>query len=99
MDTKKPDKNKMVDYPDYDPDRRVPFPPEEDAKTPFGTPNTRQDEPQPKGAPYHQTYQSEWPTPDPSQTTPGAPNLRDPDTRLPEDTDLSKLSPDIDLKK
>ncbi|MDL2219005.1 hypothetical protein LJC04_01525 [Ruminococcaceae bacterium OttesenSCG-928-O06] len=92
-------KDKMVDFPEYDPDRRVPFPPPADAKSPFGTPNTRKEAEAPKGPPYHQTYDPDPVTPDPSQTTPGAVDIRDPNARLPEDADLSKYSPDVELKK
>ena len=92
-------KDKMVDFPQYDPERKVPWPPPADAKAPYGEPSPVKEEAAPDKKPYHQDYPSETPTPDPSQTTPGAPNLRDPDTRLPDGEDLSKYSPDIDLKE
>ncbi len=94
------EKKKMVDFPHYDPDSHVTFPPSEGAAT--CPPAPKRDHTQPphetREKPYHQDYEPEFPTADPSQTTPGAPNIRDPHTKLPPDTDLSKLSPDVDLK-
>lgn len=92
------DDKKMVDYPEYDPNRRVPFPPPEGSQSPFGTPNKRKEEAPPKKQPYHENYDPDPPSADPSQTGLGA-DIRDPDNKLPEGTDLSKLSPDVDLKK
>lgn len=91
------DEKKMVDFPEYDPDRRVPFPPPDGAKTPFGTPNQRKPEEKPAKKPYYESYDPDPPAPDPSQTGAG-PDIRDPDTKLPEDADLSRLSPDVDHK-
>lgn len=91
-------KDKMVDYPGYDPDARIPFPPGPGA-SPFGKSTPRKPEPKPEKKPYYETYDADLPAPDPSQTTPGAPDIRDPDTRLEGDADLGKLSPDVDLKE
>lgn len=88
------DKKKMVDYPEYEPDGRIPFPPEPGEKPEDRPPR------QPEAAakpPYHEAYDPDPRSTDPSQTMPGAPDIRDPATKLPPDTDLSKLSPDVNL--
>ena len=94
------EKKQMVDFPHYDPDSHVPFPPSGGEASTAAPP--KRDHSQPahgKGAtPYHQDYDPDPVTVDPSQTTPGAPDIRDPGTKLPPDTDLSKLSPNVDLK-
>ncbi|MGD9559925.1 MAG: hypothetical protein AB7V55_04875 [Oscillospiraceae bacterium] len=93
------DKDKMVDYPDYDPNQRVPFPPQPGATSPFGTPGARKEEEQEPQKPYYETYDPDPVTVDPSQTTLGAPDIRDPHLKLPEDADLDELSPNIDHKE
>lgn len=93
-----PEKNKMVDFPDYDPDKRVPFPP---GGSPFGqTPPQKRtpEEPQQK-KPFYEEYDPDPVTPDPSQTTPGAIDIRDPHAKPPSDDELGKYSPDIEHKK
>lgn len=92
-------KDKMVDHPEYNPDERVSFPPKGKSKTPFGKTPERKTEEKEAKQPYYETYNPDPPTADPSQTMPGAPDIRNPDTKLPEGTDLSKLSPDMDFKK
>ncbi|NLW79292.1 MAG: hypothetical protein GXY32_07785 [Ruminococcaceae bacterium] len=92
------DKDKMVDFPEYDPNARVPWPPKPGSESPFGKKPVRKEEEKPEKKPYYETYDPDPPTADPSQTKPGAPDIRDPDTRLPEGTDLGELSPDIEHK-
>lgn len=93
------DKNKMVDFPDYNPDARVPFPPQPGDETPFGKSKPRKEQEQGEKQPYYETYAPDPPTPDPSQTTPGAPDIRDPATKNLSEEQLKDLSPNIDLKE
>lgn len=87
---------KLVDYPDYDPSGKVPWPPV--GEPTIGPTGGRKPE-TPEKKPYYESYVPDPATPDPSQTDPGAPDIRNPDTRLPDDADLSKLSPDVELKE
>ena len=93
-------KDKMVDFPEYDPSAKVSFPPgpQPTAKSPFGKTPARKEKQSPEKQPYYQNYNPDPPAPDPSQTVPGMPDVRDPATKLPNGTDLDKLSPDVDLK-
>ena len=91
------DKNKMVDFPDFNPDKRVPFPP--GPGSPFGqSPPKKKEEPEAK-TPFYENYNPDPAAPDPSQTTPGAADIRDPAAKLPNDDELEKYSPDVDLKE
>lgn len=95
-----PEKDKMVDFPAYDPEARVPFPPEPAAEksSPFGKTPARKAPDSPKKQPYYENYSPDPPAPDPSQTSPGMPDVRDPGTRLGAGgEDLAALSPDVDL--
>lgn len=95
-------KDKMVDFPEYDPHAKVPFPPGPKAQapaSPFGKTPARREKQAPEKQPYYQNYTPDPPAPDPSQTVPGMPDVRDPATKLPEGADLGKLSPDVDLKE
>ena len=87
-------KDKMVDFPQYDPDRRVPFPPPPGSESPFGQARPKKDAPAPEAKrPYYEDYDPDPPSPDPSQTTPGAPDIRDIGTQVP-DGELPGLSPE-----
>lgn len=98
------EKDKLIDFPGYDPTlEHLPFPPsQEDYK------NARQsDEIGVVGShlqgeappPYNETYVAEVPTPDPAQTTPGQPNIRDIDAPELTPEQLKALSPGNDLKE
>lgn len=88
------DKKEMVDFPEYEPEGRISFPPGPDEK-----PVKDKARPEEKrGKPYTETYDPDPKSADPSQTMPGAPDIRDPGTKLPPDEELHKLSPDVDLK-
>lgn len=88
------DQKKLVDYPDYEPEGRIPFPPAEGEKPEKDAPHK---EAEAKTPPYTETYDPDPKSTDPSKTMPGAPDIHDPGVRLSPDTDLSKLSPDVDL--
>lgn len=92
-------KDKMVDFPGYDPNAKVPFPPGKEPSSPFGKTPQRPPKDAPKKTPLYENYNPDPPAPDPSQTVPGMPDVRDPDTRLADEADLGVLSPDVDLKE
>ncbi|MDL2324282.1 hypothetical protein LJC61_03920 [Ruminococcaceae bacterium OttesenSCG-928-A16] len=83
----------LIDVPGFDPDEKVAFPPTEPEH------RTKQQPPpagvKPTGKPYDATYVPEWPTADPAQTTPGAPNIRNIDEAMPTEEELKRLSPDL----
>lgn len=94
-------KEKSVDAPGYDPNlKRVPFPP-----TPEDYRQAEKNlaeglyapKPEPEKVPYHENYPPEAPSPDPSQTMPGATDIRDPHARLAEDETTENMSPDVKL--
>lgn len=97
------DKNSLVDFDQYDPNlKRVPFPPtqqdyEEAAKKP--PPPDASLQPGEVARPYNETYVPHAPAPDPSQTTPGAPDIRDPDTPAPSAEEMERLNKSVDLKE
>ena len=96
MDEKK-DKKQLVDYPCYQPEGRVPFPPKTEAdSTPVPAPAREKKKTEKK--PYYETYDPDPKSTDPTKTTPGAPDIHDPHTVLAPDEDLSQWSPDINLK-
>lgn len=90
------DKKKMVDYPGYQPNAQVPFPPVGAPASPFGSGQGKRPQQKQDKTPYYENYIPDPPAPDPSQVLPGAPNIRDIDTKVPEDA-LAALSPDNDL--
>ena len=94
---KKGDKKKLVDYPDYQPEGRRPFPPTSEA----GSTPVEKAPREPKKVekkPYYETYDPDPKSTDPTKTTPGAPDIHEPGTVLPSDTDLSQWSPDVNMK-
>ncbi|MDL2253551.1 hypothetical protein LJC49_05675, partial [Ruminococcaceae bacterium OttesenSCG-928-I18] len=96
-DKKKEGKKQLVDFPDYQPEGRLPFPPPDEAgATPVSGVPREQKKAEKK--PYYETYDPDPKSTDPTKTTPGAPNIHDPHTVLPPDADLSQWSPDVDLK-
>lgn len=95
-DKKKTDKKQLIDYPDYEPDKRVPFPPGEKGEYVEGKLNRHT--PKENDRDYYKDYDPDPQTPQPVATTPGAPDLCDTDTRLAED-EAKALSPDLDLSK
>lgn len=97
------DKEKMVDFDHYAPNlQRVPFPPAEGDYE-----QAAQNPPPPNASlksgevplPYTQTYTPDAPAPDPSQTTPGAPNIRDPQTPMPSNEEIDALNKSANLKE
>lgn len=92
------DKDKMVDYPEYNPNERVPFPPGAGPTDELPDPPTPGQEAKKEKGDYYQEYSPKSETTDTYQTTPGAPNLADPATRL-SDEEAKKLNPDVDLDK
>lgn len=92
---KKDDKKQLIDYPDYQPDKRVPFPPSEEGEYVEGKLNRHT--PREEKKDYYKNYDPDPQTPQPAATTPGAPNLHDPDTRLTgEETEKLSASADLD---
>lgn len=98
------DPKKLIDFPKYDPSiEHLPFPPsKKDYKNAahsdeIGVAGRYVDiAPQ---APYSDTYCAEAPTPDPSQTEPGQPDIRDIDNDAVTDEQLKALSPNPELKE
>ncbi len=98
-DASNPRAKHLIDHPSYDSTQRVPFPPSEEDGTGGSVPRAGRPQggPGPK-ADYYESYDPDPQTPQPAATTPGAPNLRDPATRLGDDQ-LRRLSPDIEPGK
>lgn len=93
-DKKKPDKKQLIDYPDYEPDKRVPFPPGEKGEYVEGKLNRHT--PRENDRDYYKDYDPDPRTNQPAHTTPGAPDPEDPATRLTAE-EAEALSPDVDL--
>lgn len=98
MDEKKDKKDSMVDYPEYNPNERVPFPPGAGTPGKLPDPSIQKAKPAGKDSDYYTKYNPGSETPDPSKTTPGAPDLTSIHTRL-TDEEAKKLNPDVELDK
>lgn len=91
-------KRELVDIPGYDPSRRVAFPPAGPEDYTEQT-DIRHPAPPVPQTPYRERYDPDAPAPDPSQTQPGAPDIRAPEAPLDAGADLEGLSPDVALKE
>ena len=94
-------REKSIDAPNYDPNlKHVPFPPNEEdyrqAREDLDAGRYEEKAVPPK-APLSDNYQPDAPAPDPSQTRPGATDIRDPGARLKPGEDASSMSPDVNL--
>lgn len=101
-------KEKSIDAPGYDPNlKHVPFPPTPedyerakaagDSETAEGGPTAGDGAKAAGKQPYYENYTPDAPAPDPSQTAPGATDIRDPHARLAEGETTEKMSPDVNL--
>lgn len=91
-------KRELIDMPGYEAGQKVAFPPTQEEDYMPRAPRDMPDE-MPRKEPYTHTYEPETPAPDPSQTTPGAPDIRDPDVAAGGGIDAATYSPDPGLKK
>lgn len=94
MSGKNKDGEHLIDFPGYEPGKRVPFPPSGAGDYLEG--ELKRQPPEKEGENYYEHYDPDPRTPQPANTTPGAPDLSDTATRL-TDEEAKRLSPDVNL--